>query len=119
MEPLRSNIDYFQQECDLHFAVERCNDGADRSALVYCRQELNVCIAWTVAIHLSDPALYEAHLLYHFKRACEVIDDDFVFRSVQDTGFINFRREKSAARTVSGAVMHLSMVCPRMGGGTE
>jgi hypothetical protein len=43
-----------------------------------------MCIG--VSVDASDPALYEAHLLYHFKRACEVIDDDFIFTSSQEEG---------------------------------
>ena len=39
---------------------------------------------WSVTVYTSDPVLYEAHLLYQFKQACEVIGGDFIFDSYQD-----------------------------------
>ena len=71
IEPLRSNIDYLQQENELYFAVEKCNDGGfPRSlsfgALLPCVKSVH----WYVTVYTSDPVLYEAHLLHQFKRAC-------------------------------------------------
>ena len=85
IEPSRTNIDYFQQERDLHFAVEKCGDGAfPRSVSFGGLSPAVKCMHWYVTVYTSDPKLYEAHLLYQFNRACDVIDGDFIFRSFQD-----------------------------------
>ena len=85
MEPLRSNIDYFQQENDLYFAVEKCSDGAfPRSVSFGVLSPRVKYVHWSVTVYTSDPVLYEAHLLHPFKRACEVIGGHFVFESLQD-----------------------------------
>lgn len=85
IEPSRSNIDYLQQEMDLYFAVEKCGDGAFPRSVSFGRLSPAVkCMHWYATVYTSDPKLYEAHLLYQFNRACDVIDDDFIFRSFQD-----------------------------------
>ena len=93
VEPKRANIDYMQQECDLHFAIEKCSDGDfTRSVSFGVLSRRVMCMVWFVTVYTSDPVVYEAHLLYQFKRACEVIDDDFVFRSVQGKILTNHGR---------------------------
>ena len=85
IEPSRTNIDYFQQENDLYFAVEKCSDGAfPRSVSFGVLSQAVSCLHWYVTVYTSDPFLYVAHVLHQFKRACEVIQEDFVFRTCQD-----------------------------------
>ncbi|KAL9958113.1 hypothetical protein ACROYT_G035084 [Oculina patagonica] len=93
VEPVRSNIDYLPQESDLYFAVEKCSDGAfPRSVSFGVLSPRVKCTVWSVTVYTSDPCLYEAHLLYQFKRACEVIDDEFVFRAIQDKSLTDHGR---------------------------
>ena len=90
VEPLRSNIDYFQQECDLHFAVDKCSDGSfPRSVSFGVFSPRVKHVHWSVTVYTSDPDLYEAHLLHQFKRACEVIKGDFRFDTFQDKRLTN------------------------------
>ena len=49
-------------------------------------------MVWFVTVYTSDPVVYEAHLLYQFKQACEVIDGDFVFQSAQGKVLTNHGR---------------------------
>ena len=85
IEPSRTNIDYFQQERDLYFAVEKCSDGAfPRSVSFGVLSPAVNCMHWYVTVYTSDPILYVAHVLHQFNRACEVINEDFVFRTCQD-----------------------------------
>ena len=85
IEPLRSNIDYLQQENELYFAVEKCSDGAFPRSVSFGVLSPSVkSVHWYVTVYTSDPVLYEAHLLHQFRRACEVIDGDFHFNSSQD-----------------------------------
>jgi len=85
IEPSRTNIDYLQQERDLYFAVEKCSDGGYPRSVSFGVMTPTVnCSEWYVSVYTSDPKLYEAHLLHQFRRAREVIDGDFVFRTCQD-----------------------------------
>lgn len=94
IEPLRSNIDYFQQECELYFAVEKCNDGAfPRSISFGVLTPAVKWMTWYVTVYTSDPDLYEAHLVYQFQRACEVIDGDLAFNAFQDKSLIMHGRK--------------------------
>jgi len=88
MEPLRSNIDYLQQEIDLYFAVEKCSDNDfPRSVSFGVLSPRVKFVHWTVNVYTSDPVLYEAHLLHQFQRAREVIKGDFSFWAFQDERF--------------------------------
>ena len=90
IEPLRSNIDNWLQEYNAYSAVEKCSDGAFPRSVSFGVMSRRVkYVYWSVAVYTSEPVLYEAHLLHHFKRACKVIDDDFIFKLVQDEGLIN------------------------------
>ena len=85
IEPSRTNIEYFQQEEDLYFAVEKCSDGAfPKSVSFGALSKAENCMHWYVTVYTSDPILYRAHILHQFNRACEVIDGDFVIRIFQD-----------------------------------
>ena len=85
IEPSRTNVDYFQQEKDLYFAVEKCSaDAFPRSVSFGVLSPSVNSMHWYVTVYTSDPKLYEAHLLHQYNRACEVIDGDFVFRIFQE-----------------------------------
>ncbi|KAL9958122.1 hypothetical protein ACROYT_G035093 [Oculina patagonica] len=91
VEPVRSNIDYLQQEIDLYFAVEKCSNGAfPRSVSFGVLSPRVKCTIWSVSVYTSDPVLYEAHLLYQLKRACEVIKGDFILYLFQDDCLKNY-----------------------------
>ena len=93
IEPLRSNIDYFQQERDLYFAVEKCTDGSlPRSVSCGALAPTVKIVYWNVTVYTSDPAWYEAHLLHQLKRACEAIKGDFIFASYHDKSLTNHGR---------------------------
>lgn len=85
MEPLRSNIDYLQQEIDFYFAVEKCSDNDfPRSVSFGVLSPRVKYVRWNVNVYTSDPVLYEAHLLHQFQRAREVIKGDFSLFTFQD-----------------------------------
>lgn len=94
IEPLCSNIDYLMQEHDLYFAVEKCSDGvAPRSiSLGVLSPRVSNCVHWSATVYSSVPALYEAHLVHQFRRACEVIEGAFIFSCYQDKRFTNCGR---------------------------
>ena len=93
VEPRRSNIDYWQQEVALYFAVEKCADGAfPRSVSFGVLSPRVKTVHWYVTVYTCDPVLYETHLLYQFMKACEVIDDDFIFDCLQDKSLTNHGR---------------------------
>jgi len=82
-EPTRSNIDHMLQEADEMFA-EKCDDDAlPRSFSSGASSPTVKFVEWHAIFYSKDPVLFEAHLL-QLKRACEVIDGDFIFLSSQD-----------------------------------
>ena len=82
-EPLRSNIDHMIQESD-EFFVEKCADDAlPRSFSSGTFSPRVKFLEWHATFHIKDPVLFEAHLLHQLKRACEVINGDLIFLSVQ------------------------------------
>ena len=90
IEPLRSNIDYLQQEIDLYFAVEKCSEKDFPRSVSFGVLSPRVKFAhWSVNIYTSDPVLYEAHLLHQFQQAREVIKGDFTFDTFQDESLTN------------------------------
>lgn len=90
IEPLRSNIDYLQQEIDLYFAVEKCSDNDFPRSVSFGVSSPRVkFVHWSVNVYTSDPVLYEAHLLHQFQRAQEVIKGDFSFDTFQDRSLTN------------------------------
>ena len=82
--PIRSNIEYILQETDNIF-VEKCAYDVLPKSLSFGtfspRLKYLQCL---VFVYTNDPNLFEAHLLCHFKRTCDVIKGDFVFMSFQD-----------------------------------
>ena len=90
IEPLRSNIDYLQQEIDLYFAVEKCSEKDFPRSVSFGVLSPRVKFAhWSVNVYTSDPVLYEAHLLHQFQQAREVIKGDFTFDTFQDESLTN------------------------------
>ena len=82
-----------QENGDLvYFAVEKCSgDALPRSVSFGVLSRRAKFTQWSASIYSSDPFLYQAHLAYHFKRACEVIKgDDFMFCSFHDQKLTNF-----------------------------
>lgn len=83
-EPLRSNIDHILQESD-EFFVEKCADDAlPRSFSSGTFSPRVKFLEWHATFYTKDPVLFEAHLLHQLKRACEVINGDLIFLSVQN-----------------------------------
>ena len=90
IEPLRSNIDYLQQEIDVYFAVEKCSEkDFPRSVSFGVLSPRVKFLHWSVNVYTSDPVLYEAHLLHQFQQAREVIKGDFTFDTFQDESLTN------------------------------
>ncbi|XP_020629119.1 histidine N-acetyltransferase-like isoform X1 [Orbicella faveolata] len=83
-EPTRSNIDHILQESDGVF-VEKCPDHVSPKSLSFGTFLPCVKFAeWLSVVYTKDPVLFQAHLLHQLKRACEVIDGNFIFISFQD-----------------------------------
>ena len=83
-EPIRSNIDHILQESDGVF-VEKCADHISPNSLSFGTFSPRVkFVQWLAAIYTKNPVLFEAHLLHQLKRACEVINGDFILISFQD-----------------------------------
>ena len=39
---------------------------------------------WVAQVYTDSPDLFQAHIVHQFKRACELINDDFVFITMAD-----------------------------------
>ena len=94
IEPLRSNIDYLEQENDLYFAVEKCMDGSfPRSVSFGVLSPRVQFVHWSAIIYSIDPVLYEAHFVHQLKQACEVIKGPFIFSCYQDQCLTSYGRK--------------------------
>ena len=83
-EPIRSNIDHMLQEKDEMF-IEKCTEGAlPRSFSSGTFSPRVKFVEWHATFYTKDHVLFEAHLLHQLKRACELINGDFIFLSFQD-----------------------------------
>ena len=92
-EPIRSNIDPILQESDVVF-VEKCADLDLPKSLSFGTFSPCVKFAeWLAAVYTKDPVLFEAHLLHQLKRACELINGDFIFLSFQDKALTPLARK--------------------------
>ena len=92
-KPIRSNIDLILQESD-KIIVEKCPDHVSPKSLSF--GTFAPCVKfvdWIIVVYTKDPVLFEAHLLHQLKRACEVIDGDFIFLSVQDKSLTPLARK--------------------------
>ena len=76
--PLRSNIDCILQETD-KISVEECADTIPTSISFGTFSPRTKFLHWLTSVCSDDPNLYEAHLRYQFRHAC-----DFVFMSFHD-----------------------------------
>ena len=95
IEPLGSNIDYLMQEHDMYFAVEKCADGTQSPRSVsfgVLSHRISKLVHWCAAVYSSEKVLYEAHLVHQFKKACEVVNGDFIFSCSQDKQFTDCGR---------------------------
>ena len=92
-EPIRSNIDHMLQESDEMF-VEKCADDAlPRSFSSGTFSQTVKFVEWHATFYTKEPVLFEAHLLQQLKRACEVINDDFLFRLCHDKSLTSSARK--------------------------
>ncbi len=86
-EPVRSNVDHMLQECSELFVDKCADDVLPRSISFGTVSPRVTCMHWRVFVFTDDPILFKAHLLCQFKRACEVISNDFIFVSFQERSF--------------------------------
>ena len=80
-EPVRSNIDYMLQENDEIFVDKSGENVSPRSFSFGALSPRAKFQLWQASFYTKDPVvLFEAHLLHlSLKRACEVINGDFIF----------------------------------------
>lgn len=108
--PVGSNVNYIFREYDsvpydLHLFVEKCSAGHGAawpmsfSHGIFAQRV--IFSEWIATVYTDDPALFEAHLLHHLKRAREVIKGRFTFFTFQDKSMT------ACARRVLGEVMQL------------
>ena len=86
-EPFRSNVDLILgEDHNTHFFAEKCSFEASPKSFSYGVHAKTVeTYKWEDShCHSDDPAIFQAHLLRQFKRACETIDGKFTFFSIQD-----------------------------------
>ena len=102
-EPLRSNIELIPEKNHrLYFFVEKCPiKGSPRSFSHGVHTQTVKAKKWEATVYTDDPAVFEAHLLYQFKLAREIIEGKFTFFSVQDRIMTPF------ARRVLGEILQL------------
>lgn len=94
--PLRSNINYMMQESDEMF-IEKCADiGFPRSFSFGTLSPRVKFVHWLASVFTDLPELFEAHLLFQFNRACEVIEGDYVFVSFQDKSLTSLAKKLMA-----------------------
>jgi len=92
-EPTRSNIDHMLQEADEVF-VEKCPDHVSPKSLSFSTFYPGVkFLVWNTTLYTKDAVLFEEHLLHQLKRACEVINGEFIFLSFQDKSFTPLSRK--------------------------
>jgi len=102
--PLRSNVDFILREHDLHMFVEKCSDALPRSFSHGVYAQRTESTEWLATVYTDNPALFKAHLLHQFKRACEVIQGKFTFFTFQD------RHMTALTRNVLGNMVGLKEV---------
>ena len=94
-EPLRSNVDLIlKEDHNTHFFADENSVEASPKSFSYGVHAKTVeAEKWEASIYSDDPAIFQAHLLHQFKRACEIIDSKFTFFSVQDRAMTGYARE--------------------------
>ena len=83
-EPVRSNADHVLQECSEVFVDKCAGDALPRSISFGTFSPRVKFLHWNASVYADDPVLFKAHLLYHLKRACQVVSGDFIFASFQN-----------------------------------
>ena len=93
-EPIRSNIELIPEKNHrLYFFVEKSfTKGGPRSFSYGVHTETVKATKWEATVYTDDPAVFEAHLLYQFKLAREIIEGKFTLFSVQDRIMTPFAR---------------------------
>lgn len=92
-EPLRSNIDHVLEDRNELFAEDCADDSIPQSFSFGTYLPTAKFLDWQAVIYADDPGFYEAHLLYQFKRACEFINNDFVFVSFHDESWTELTKK--------------------------
>ena len=94
-EPLRSNVDLIlKEDHNTHFfADENSVEACPKSFSYGVHAKTVETVKWEASVYSHDPAIFQAHLLHQFKRACEIIDSKFTFFSVQDGPMTGYARE--------------------------
>ena len=102
-EPLGSNIELIPgKKYRLYFFVGKCFiKGCPKSFSYGVHTQTVKATKWEATVYTDDPAVFEAHLLYQFKLAREIIEGKFTFFSVQDRIMTPF------ARRVLGEILQL------------
>ena len=78
-ERLRSNVDHILRE-STELYVEKCDDNGIPNSLGVGTLSLRVkYIEWIAEVYADSPDLFQAHIVHQLKRACELINDDFIF----------------------------------------
>lgn len=89
---LRSNVDPILQE-STEVYVEKCADDVIPNSLSVGTLSPTVkYMQWIAVVSTDSPDLFQAHIVHQLKRACELINDDFVFISMQDNRFSSLVR---------------------------
>ena len=94
-EPLRSNVDLIlKEDHNTHFfADENSVESCPKSFSYGVHAKTVETVKWEASVYSHDPAIFQAHLLHQFKRACEIIDSKFTFFSVQDRAMTGYARK--------------------------
>ena len=94
-EPLRSNVDLILKEDHntQFFADENSVEASPKSFSYGVHATTVEAEKWEASVYSDDPAIFQAHLLHQFKRACEIIDGKFTFFSVQDRAMTGYARK--------------------------
>ena len=78
-ERLRSNVDHILRE-STELYVEKCDDDVIPNSLGVGTLSPRVKYKqWIAEVYADSPDLFQAHIVHQLKRACELINDDFIF----------------------------------------
>ena len=78
-ERLRSNVDHILRE-STELYVEKCDDDVIPNSLGVGTLSPRVKYKqWVAEVYADSPDLFQAHIVHQLKRACELINDDFIF----------------------------------------
>ena len=78
-ERLRSNVDHILRE-STELYVEKCDDDVIPNSLSVGTLSPRVKYKqWVAEVYADSPDLFQAHIVHQLKRACELINDDFIF----------------------------------------